>query len=208
MAVREVSESVGVKTVQRQHTPNAWDLEVRKCDDLHLAIWAQQCERAIALSDGDSPDRQTAENTRATAVEMLHSIHGEQSKRKRAKFRMNPIEREFDRETLDELRRQIDLVRLIEADGVRLRRSGSTFRGLCPFHDDRNPSFIVWPEDGRFRCFGCGVAGNVITWWQLTHGVSFRHAVIWLARTSGVRLKSRVPAPKSMTGVKLVSRLP
>jgi DNA primase catalytic core len=71
-----------------------------------------------------------------------------------------------------------DLVALVQSRGIALAKHGSKdWRGLCPFHDDReNPNFIVSPEKGLFHCMNCGAAGNAIQFVQKHDGVSFRHA--------------------------------
>lgn len=78
---------------------------------------------------------------------------------------------------IDRLKRSVDLVALVRSRGVELRSHGSKdLIGKCPFHDDRDPSFVVTPEKGLFHCLGCGKAGNPIQFVQFFDGVSFRHA--------------------------------
>jgi len=64
---------------------------------------------------------------------------------------------------------------------VRLRKSGRNFRGLCPLHNDREPSLMVYPDDQRWRCYGCNQGGDVITFTMLYHNCSFRDAIKYLA---------------------------
>ena len=70
-----------------------------------------------------------------------------------------------------------DIVEIIEAEGVALRKKGRHLWGLCPFHDDRTPSFMVDPEQQRFNCFGCGAHGDVIDLIQRLHNLSFKDAL-------------------------------
>lgn len=78
---------------------------------------------------------------------------------------------------IDRLKRAVDLAALVRSRGVELAKHGSRdLIGRCPFHDDKEPSFIVTPEKGLFHCLGCGKAGNPIQFVQWFDGVSFRHA--------------------------------
>jgi DNA primase len=70
----------------------------------------------------------------------------------------------------------VDLVQVVEAAGVELKRSGSRHVGLCPFHGDRIPSFFVF-ENSRFKCFGCGEYGDSIDFVQKAHNCDFKEAL-------------------------------
>jgi DNA primase len=89
----------------------------------------------------------------------------------------------------DEIRRRIDLVDLV-SQRVRLKRSGKNYTGLCPFHDDKSPSFYVNPALGRYTCFSCGEKGDAFTWTMKTQGLEFREALQLLADQAGVKLTS------------------
>jgi DNA primase len=78
---------------------------------------------------------------------------------------------------IEQLRQQVSLVRLIEADGIALTKQGKDYAGCCPFHDDATPSLIVTPTKNLYHCFGCNAAGGPIDWVMQRRGVSFRHAV-------------------------------
>ncbi len=83
--------------------------------------------------------------------------------------------------TVEELLKHVDIVELI-SEKVQLKRVGSQYRGLCPFHKEKTPSFYVSPDLGVYHCFGCGASGNAITFVMETEGLSFREAVEFLAR--------------------------
>ncbi len=87
----------------------------------------------------------------------------------------------------DLVRSRIDLVDLI-GQRVKLKKSGRNWTGLCPFHEDRNPSFSVSPDIGRYKCWSCGAAGDAFTWVMQTQGVEFREALEILAKQAGVEL--------------------
>ena len=78
---------------------------------------------------------------------------------------------------LDRLKRDTDLAELVRARGVELKRHGKDLIGLCPFHDDHEPSLVVTPSKNLWQCLGaCGEGGSVIDWVMKAEGVSFRHA--------------------------------
>ncbi|MCH8980224.1 MAG: DNA primase, partial [Armatimonadetes bacterium] len=85
------------------------------------------------------------------------------------------------------VRSRIDILDLV-GQRVRLKRSGKNWTGLCPFHEDRNPSFSVSPDIGRYKCWSCDASGDVFTWVMETQGVEFREALEILAKQAGVEL--------------------
>lgn len=89
----------------------------------------------------------------------------------------------------DAIRARIDIVDLVTRDGVRLRKAGKNYTGLCPFHADKNPSFQVSSETGRYRCFACGAKGDIFDWVMHRQNVDFVEALSMLAREAGVELK-------------------
>lgn len=81
-------------------------------------------------------------------------------------------------EEIERLKREVSIERLVEAAGVELRRHGKDLLGLCPLHDDREPSLVVTPDKNLWHCLGaCQTGGSVIDWVMKAEGVSFRHAV-------------------------------
>lgn len=88
-------------------------------------------------------------------------------------------------DTLNAIRDRVDLVALIGAV-VPLKRAGATFKGRCPFHEEKTPSFSVRPLQGKYRCFGCNESGDAFRFVMKTRGVSFPDAVRILAADVGV----------------------
>ena len=86
---------------------------------------------------------------------------------------------------LDDLHLHADIVQVV-GDVVSLRRAGATWKGLCPFHGEKTPSFHVNREKGFFHCFGCGVGGDVIKFVELHEKVGFMDAVRMLAGRFGL----------------------
>src|SRR2546423_7012994 len=81
-------------------------------------------------------------------------------------------------ETIERLKQEISLERLAEARGIKLTRHGADLIGLCPFHDDHEPSLVISPAKNLWHCLGaCQTGGSVIDWTMKTQGVNFRHAV-------------------------------
>jgi len=96
---------------------------------------------------------------------------------------------------LDEIRAGVDVVELI-GRFVNLRKAGQNYKGLCPFHGEKTPSFMVNPRKGIFHCFGCGVGGDAFGFLMRQDRLSFPEAVRALARQAGVALpEDRGPRP-------------
>jgi DNA primase len=93
----------------------------------------------------------------------------------------------FPESFLADLRLQADIVQVVQ-EVVSLRRVGGRYVGLCPFHNEKSPSFGVDREKGVFHCFGCGVGGNVFKFVELHERLSFPEAVRALARKFGVAI--------------------
>ncbi|RJP30713.1 MAG: DNA primase [Actinobacteria bacterium] len=90
-------------------------------------------------------------------------------------------------EDIDRLREQVSIIDVI-SDYVQLKKAGRYFKGLCPFHDEKTPSFMVDPSKQLYHCFGCGEGGNVFTFLKKKEGLDFRDAVERLASRIGFTL--------------------
>lgn len=107
------------------------------------------------------------------------------------------------REYIDEVVRRSDITEVVSSY-VQLRHRGRTHTGLCPFHSEKTPSFVVYPETQSFYCFGCGAGGDVITFMRKINNLDYVEAVKMLAGRAGMpmpeeddkagRLRSRVLA--------------
>ena len=91
------------------------------------------------------------------------------------------------RDTIDRIRARIDLVALV-GETVKLQRRGRSHSGLCPFHQEKSPSFTVSEERGVFYCFGCKTSGDAFKFVELTEGLSFGEALRKLAERAGIDL--------------------
>jgi len=74
---------------------------------------------------------------------------------------------------------------------VQLKKAGKYYKGLCPFHPDKNPSFIVNPDRNTFHCFGCGEGGDIYSFFMKFHNLSFPQALEELAKKAGIQLRER-----------------
>jgi DNA primase catalytic core len=97
----------------------------------------------------------------------------------------------YTESVLDEIRARVDIVDLI-GSRVTLKRAGGTYKGCCPFHKEKTPSFNVNPNKQFYKCFGCGEAGDIFTFLMKMEGLQFMDAVQQLADKAGVVLKQEV----------------
>lgn len=95
----------------------------------------------------------------------------------------------FKKESLEALRQKVDLVEVLSSH-IDLKRAGATYKGLCPFHDEKTPSFVVQKGDSHYHCFGCGAHGDAIQFLMSHQKLSFGDAVENLANRFHVRLET------------------
>ena len=93
----------------------------------------------------------------------------------------------YSEEIINDVRQSNDIVDVI-SQYVHLKRSGRNFFGLCPFHNEKSPSFSVSPDKQIFHCFGCGVGGNVITFVSKIEGLNFIETIQMLAERANIQL--------------------
>ncbi|HYN09546.1 MAG TPA: DNA primase [Vicinamibacterales bacterium] len=100
----------------------------------------------------------------------------------------------FPQSFLDDLKSQTDIVAVV-GDVVPLKKAGATWKGLCPFHQEKSPSFTVNRDKGVFHCFGCGAGGDVVSFVELHQKIAFPEAIRSLAQRAGIP----VPEPTGST---------
>lgn len=104
----------------------------------------------------------------------------------------------FSERTIEEIRSRVDLIELI-GEYVELKKSGTSYKGLCPFHGEKTPSFMVQPLKQIFHCFGCHKGGNCFTFLTNIEGISFPEAVKQLASRVGVTIEEENRTPSKPT---------
>jgi DNA primase len=105
-----------------------------------------------------------------------------------------------------EVKEATDLVSLI-GERISLQRSGSSLRGLCPFHSEKSPSFFVNEQFQRYKCFGCGENGDAFTFLEKYEGMTFGEAMEYLAQRAGITLTSFRPTAEDEQRQRLLSLL-
>src|SRR5438128_5845032 len=101
----------------------------------------------------------------------------------------------FPQQFIDDVKLQANIVQVVQ-EYVPLKRAGRTYKGLCPFHSEKTPSFHVDPEKGFFHCFGCHAGGDVFKFLELHEKLAFPDAVRLMAQKFGIAL----PEPTDGSG--------
>ena len=108
--------------------------------------------------------------------------------------------------SVDAVKAAAEILPLVE-DYVRLRKAGGTYKGLCPFHQEKTPSFTVSPARGTFKCFGCGEGGDAIAFVEKLESVDFVGAIETLAQRFGVQIEYEEISPEADRARKRKERL-
>ena len=96
----------------------------------------------------------------------------------------------IDRATVEKIKDAANIVDVV-GEFVTLRKSGANYKGLCPFHNEKTPSFYVSPVRGTCHCFGCGKGGNPISFIMEHEQMSYPEALRWLANKYNIEIKER-----------------
>src|SRR3954471_24354614 len=102
----------------------------------------------------------------------------------------------FPQSFIDDLRLQADIVQVVQ-EYVSLKKVGATYKGLCPFHSEKTPSFHVNRDKGFFHCFGCSVGGDVFKFLELQEKMGFQDAVRHLASKFGIPIPEQAGSRES-----------
>ena len=94
------------------------------------------------------------------------------------------------RAAVDQIKARIDILEVI-SHRIHLKREGKHFKGLCPFHPESTPSFMIYPEDGTYYCFGCSEFGDIIMFIMKTENRAFMDVLWDLANWAGVILPKK-----------------
>ena len=104
-------------------------------------------------------------------------------------------------ELFDEVVEKSDIVDVI-SDYVQLSKAGKNYKGLCPFHGENTPSFVVSPDKGIYKCFGCGEGGNVVSFVSSLEAISYPQAILKLAKRAGIETNIVLPSDESIRDAK------
>ncbi len=94
-----------------------------------------------------------------------------------------------------EIRDRLEIVDLIHSYVPSLKKTGSSYKGLCPFHNEKTPSFIVFPNTQSYHCFGCAKSGDIFNFYMEMENVEFRDALKDLGQRAGVKVGTSAPKP-------------
>lgn len=103
----------------------------------------------------------------------------------------------IERDVIDRILAAANIVDVV-GDYVTLKRNGANYKACCPFHDEKTPSFVVSPSKGLFKCFGCGKAGNAVTFVMEHEGISYPEALKSVAKRYGIEIKEREMTPEDV----------
>ncbi|MDR2065738.1 MAG: DNA primase [Prevotellaceae bacterium] len=101
----------------------------------------------------------------------------------------------IDQTTINKIFDTVDIVDIIQ-DFVSLKKRGANYTACCPFHDEKTPSFSVSKSKGIFKCFGCGKAGNAVSFVQLHENISYVEALKYIAKKYGIEINERELSPE------------
>ncbi len=90
---------------------------------------------------------------------------------------------------IEDIKDRVDIVDIV-SDYTDLKKTGKSYKALCPFHSEKTPSFVVSPDKQIFHCFGCGAGGDAITFVMKQEGISFAEAIQLLAEKTGITIKT------------------
>jgi DNA primase len=109
-------------------------------------------------------------------------------------------------DVINRIRDRADIVEVVQTH-LSLTKAGQNWKGLCPFHSEKTPSFTVSPSRQMFHCFGCGVGGNVFTFLMKIEGSSFPAVVRALGEKLGIRVEEKPASPEAKQRAELAERL-
>src|SRR5689334_24714276 len=101
----------------------------------------------------------------------------------------------ISRETIQQILSRLDIIDVI-GSFVKLKKRGSNYLGLCPFHNEKTPSFTVSPSKEIYKCFGCGKSGNTISFLMEHEKYSYVEALRWLANKYNVEIEETESSPE------------
>ncbi len=107
---------------------------------------------------------------------------------------------------VEEIKQKVDVAEIV-GERVTLKKAGRNLKGLCPFHSEKTPSFMVSPERQSYKCFGCGRGGDVYSFLQEYEGMSFLETLEYLAKRTGIKLESYRPTSQDLRKKRILEAL-
>ena len=98
----------------------------------------------------------------------------------------------IDQQEINTIKQNVDLAAVVQSCGIDLKKSGQSYKGYCPFHEDtKSPSLSITPAENLWQCFGCGAGGDVIDFIRKHDGISFKEAVVQLTGKESPKLQKK-----------------
>ena len=108
--------------------------------------------------------------------------------------------------TIQQITSRIDIIDVV-GEFVKLKKRGTNYLGLCPFHGEKSPSFTVSPAKEIYKCFGCGKSGNTITFLMEHEKYSYVEALKWLATRYNIEVEETQQSPEQLQQVQMAESL-
>ena len=156
------------------------------------STWGRTRLRSTSVPHGGARDLRAPRRARRRA-DRDRRLRCRHDRSLRARLRGGPVMARIKDESVEAVKAAANIVELVEAR-VRLRKVGGRYSGLCPFHQEKTPSFSVSPDRRTYHCFGCGVGGDSISFVRETESLDFVGAIQWLAERFRVRSSTRTRA--------------
>ena len=184
----------------RRHRPERGDRRARCCrcaafmfERVYLGPKTRGRARACAERRPDGSSSTSSQRGDEPDADRRLSLGHDRPLRARLRRARSDVARLKD-ESVEAVKAAANIVDLVEAR-TRLRKVGGRYTGLCPFHEERTPSFSVSPDRGTYHCFGCGVGGDAISFVRETEGLDFVGAIEWLADRFHVQIEYEESSP-------------
>ncbi len=111
-----------------------------------------------------------------------------------------------DRDNIEEIKSRLDIVPIVERQ-LKLKKAGKNYIGLCPFHNEKTPSFTVSPSMQRYKCFGCGETGDIFNFVEKTENLDFVDTLEKLAKEAGIEIKKNTSFNKAYSKIYEINAL-
>ena len=147
---------------------------IARLDDLDLYALQDQAQRAIIMALEDGMADWVVSILEARAIMCKKELDW----RKRAQMRGGPsVDKRSWADRVSAVKLDKTIAEVVTMSGVTLKKAGSAYKGLCPFHEEKTPSFACWQDSGKWACFGCGASGDMLDYVGRWRGVNMKIAL-------------------------------